>query len=168
MNTSARLAIVSAGAMLVLLFSSCTRRANEPAAKGEKKHSASPTARPVVHVPIATSTAPAATPADDAKVADQRAFAPPFPQRQNPFVQPDKGTVHVVAQLRRREDDAQIQLKGFVTVDRPKALLRIGGRVWAAQEGDARDGVAVVRILPPAVTLQRDGVQWDVSLRKPG
>jgi hypothetical protein len=111
---------------------------------------------------------PAQSPSSPKSGKVARIFTPPFPHRDNPFAQPDKGTVHVAARLRTSDDDDPIQLKGFITVDQPKALLRIDGRVWAAREGESRDGIAVVRILPPAVTLEREGVQWDLSLRKDG
>jgi hypothetical protein len=97
--------------------------------------------------------------------AETATFEPPFPHRTDLFQQPNPEKAAAVVRKREVERGGDLLLKGFVHVDRPRAMLAIDGKLWIAGEGDRRDDLRVMSIMPPNVSLSRDGAQIDLSLR---
>jgi hypothetical protein len=91
-------------------------------------------------------------------------YVGPFPHRSNPFALPNADSAATAAKQRETVKQAEERLLGFINVDGRKALIQIDGKVWAAQQGDRRDGIEVVEIAPAKVTLRRDGATWQLSL----
>lgn len=123
-----------------------------------------------------TAQLESAVQAADARVAEQLAAADampgpsaapkprnaPFPRRDNVFLMPEVGAVAVDAG--GSQDDQVVQLKGFVKVHAPRALLRIGGETVALAQGEIHQGVRVVTLDPPRVTLESNSRRWDETL----
>jgi hypothetical protein len=87
-------------------------------------------------------------------------FVPPFPARE--LFEPPKR-----AQGTARRDDEHgetVELKGFINVDQPKAILSIDGVISPVPEGGEKYGVQVISIQPPSVVLQRDRNRWTATL----
>ena len=101
-------------------------------------------------------------------VEESATFDPPFPNRTDPFAQPTAHRVAEVVRERREQTGADVQLKGFVHVDQPKAMLRIDGQLWIASAGDSRDGFEVLTVAPPLVKLKRDEKNIELSLHDRG
>ena len=141
-----------------LLASGCG--SGEPVAQhDDAAPSVSPTA-------VAQSQAPqppqsTATPKEAEEIEE---FVPPFPNRTDPFAQPTANKVAKVVRERREQNGADLQLKGFVHVDRPKAMLQMDGQLWIAAAGESRNGVEIAAIAPPVVTLRHDSQDFELSL----
>jgi hypothetical protein len=99
----------------------------------------------------------AATPAATA-VAQ---FSPPFPERTELFEPPKRAASSV-----RRDDEhgESVELKGFINVDQPRAVLSIDGVISPVAEGGEKYGVQVISIQPPSVVLQRGRSRWTATL----
>jgi len=61
---------------------------------------------------------------------------------------------------------SEVVLNGFARVDEPRVVLTIGDQTLPLQVGQERNGVRIVAIEPPEVTLERDGSQWTLSLKR--
>lgn len=88
-------------------------------------------------------------------------FRPPFAQRQELFVPPDRS---VAVRTARQVGDIQLALKGFADFDGRRVLLEINENVVCLREGQQQHGITVVAITPPQVTLRHDGRQWTETL----
>jgi hypothetical protein len=88
-------------------------------------------------------------------------FSPPFPERTELFEPPKRAASNV-----RRDDEhgETVELKGFINVDRPRAVLSIDGVVSPVAEGGEKYGVQVISIQPPSVVLQRGRSRWTATL----
>jgi hypothetical protein len=88
-------------------------------------------------------------------------FKPPFPERADLFEAPKRaqGTV-------RRDDEhgQTVELKGFVNVGEPSAVLSIDGVLSSVPEGGEKYGVQVISIQPPKAVLQRGRSRWTATL----
>jgi hypothetical protein len=93
-----------------------------------------------------------------AAVAD---FTPPFPERTELFEPPKRAQTTV-----RRDDESgnTVELKGFINVGSPKAVLSIDGVITPIAAGDEKYGVQVISIDGPAVVLQRGRSRWTATL----
>jgi hypothetical protein len=88
-------------------------------------------------------------------------FSPPFPDRIEMFEPPKRAE----STVRRDEGQgAAVELKGFITVDKPRVVLSIDGVIAPVAEGDEKYGVEVISIQPPAVVLQRGRSRWTATL----
>jgi len=90
------------------------------------------------------------------------AYQPPFPDRDNLFVAPNRmgaGRSRHSGQL-----EEAVELLGFVNVDGQRVVLSIDGLVAPIAEGDTQHGVEVISIQPPAVVLQRGRQRWTATL----
>jgi hypothetical protein len=100
--------------------------------------------------------------ADADKTTDAAtAYTPPFPERLELFQPPMR------AQSTARRDDEHgeaVELKGFIYVDEPRAVLSIDGVVSSVPEGGEKYGVQVISIEPPTVVLQRGRDRWPATL----
>jgi hypothetical protein len=104
-----------------------------------------------------TSGAQPASPTPDVSAQ----FSPPFPNRLELFEPPKR------AQGAARQSDVEgqsVELKGFVNVDQPRALLAIDGVIAPIAEGGEKYGVQVIAIQPPSVVLQRGRSRWTATL----
>ncbi len=88
-------------------------------------------------------------------------FTPPFPERLELFDPPKRAQSAV-----RRDDDRSetVELKGFIHVDQPRAVLSIDGVISLVPEGGEKYGVHVRSIQPPSVVLQRGRDRWTATL----
>lgn len=112
----------------------------------------------------AALTAPAAepTPAAPRRPAKKSAdFKPPFPDRTDLFSPPNRAAV---ARTSRRSGSPDVALKGIADVEGLRALVQIGSQVFPLRQGEERNGVRIVSIDPPRVTLQRGEQRWTASL----
>jgi len=103
----------------------------------------------------------------EADVTDQPqpAFEPPFGDRVHLFAPPERDELPESVEPELR-DESDVQLKGFVNVGEPRALLMIGGEMAPLAAGDSTAGVKVISISPPEVVLERGRQRWKVSLSK--
>jgi hypothetical protein len=130
--------------------------------------------------PVATHDSPAPTPAIAAPAKESRTaartanlgkpkvtpaqaveFKPPFPERTDLFEAPKR------AQNTVRRDDEQgqsVELKGFVNVDGPSAVLSIDGVLAPVPEGGEKYGVHVISVQPPKAVLHRGRSRWTATL----
>lgn len=127
---------------------------------------------PVVATPATASPAAstATTDATDAQVPKDAPtpattatadFSPPFPDRTELFEPPKRAA----SSVRRDEEHGEsVELKGFITVDKPRAVLSIDGVISPVAEGGERYGVQVISIQPPSVVLQRGRSRWTATL----
>lgn len=88
-------------------------------------------------------------------------FDPPYPHRADMFAKP---RISQLPESTQRLDESGVVLKGFINVNGVRALLEINGVVKTLGEGQAHDGLTVVKINQPTVTLQRGRVQWEEKL----
>jgi hypothetical protein len=138
----------------------------------------SQTEKPVVdETPVAAAAAQSASPeapgakrsANEPDVADVQqanptavSYTPPFPERVELFQPPQRAL-----NAARREDEhgETVELKGFIHVDEPRAVLSIDGVISSVPEGGEKYGVQVIAIKPPTVVLQRGGRSpWTATL----
>jgi hypothetical protein len=89
-------------------------------------------------------------------------FSPPFPQRMEIFIPPERTQN---AARNTDEPNEMVELKGFITVDQPLAILSIDGVVTTLAEGSEKYGLRVMSIQPPSVTYQRGRSRRTVSLK---
>jgi hypothetical protein len=96
-----------------------------------------------------------------APVAEVAAFNPPFPDRQEMFDAPAREQNSI-----RRQDEAgqSVELKGFINVGQPRAVLSIDGVIASVPEGGEKYGVMVRTIEPPKVVLERGRDRWTATL----
>ena len=131
-----------------------------PAAANE-----SPAKTPAVAVSPAKASGTAARTPDLAnpKVASAQVveFKPPFPERVDLFEAPKRAQSTV-----RRDDEhgQSVELKGFVNVDGPSAVLLIDGVIAPVPEGGEKYGVQVISVQPPKAVLQRGRSRWTATL----
>ncbi len=120
--------------------------------------------------PVAAADAPAASsdealtssPAPAAAAATAVAeFDPPFPGRTELFAPSRRGPTTI---RRDEEHGDTIELKGFVDVDGPRAVLSIGGVLSPIPVGGEKYGVQVISIKPPQAVLQRGRNRWTASV----
>lgn len=88
-------------------------------------------------------------------------FKPPFPERADLFEAPKRAQNTV-----RRDDEhgQSVELKGFVNVDGPNAVLSIDGVLSPIPEGGEKYGVQVISVQPPKAVLQRGRSRWTATL----
>lgn len=88
-------------------------------------------------------------------------FDPPFPSRNELFAPPRRGPATI-----RRDDEhgGTIELKGFVDVNGPQAVLSIDGVLSPIPVGGEKYGVQVISIKPPQAVLQRGRNRWTASV----
>lgn len=109
--------------------------------------------------PPATTPVSADTEPNNRGVAQ---FSPPFPQRLEMFMPPERTQN---ATRNTDEPNEMVELKGFITVDQPLAILSIDGVVTTLAEGSEKYGLRVMSIQPPSVTYQRGRSRRTVSLK---
>ena len=118
---------------------------------------------PLVAAPAEATSAKAPTQALESPkdaAAKTAEFNPPFPERE--LFEPPKGAQSAVR--RDEEHGHTVELKGFVTVDQPKAILSIDGTISPIPEGGEKYGVKVISIQPPKALLQRGRNRWTATL----
>lgn len=103
------------------------------------------------------------SPAADAAPATP-VFQPPFPQRSNPFRQPDNKQV-LAARRESLAQQTQLRLKGFVRVgSEVRAILEHDGELLTLSAGERRGDTQILEIAPPTLTLQRGRHRWTESI----
>lgn len=96
----------------------------------------------------------------DALRQEMTDYVAPFPNRNAMFVPPK-----IDSRVRgSRVGEGDVQLKGLVDVDQPRAILDIEGATTLLAVGGEKYGVKVVSIENNEVTLQRGPTKWVASL----
>ncbi len=96
---------------------------------------------------------------EDKKVAF---FAPPFPDRANPFDY--VGAETAVPQQNLAGSLGDVRVLGFAKVGQQRVMLQLRGESLSLAVGDKRQGVEVLAISPPLVKLKLANLTWDVSM----
>lgn len=93
-----------------------------------------------------------------------KTYKPPYPDRSQLFQSPRVRRSSLAG--RGTRDRAQrVQLRGFVNLDGIRAILIVNGETNSMAAGDVSDGIEVISINPPRVTLQRSRVRWTETLQ---
>lgn len=122
--------------------------------------SKAPTSPPGQALPV-TPPGVAAAEHAEAVPAEPTGYTPPYPDRIDMFSPPSAKAASVA---QRRAIDPDVTLRGIINFEGPRALLEIGGQVIQLREQEQQQGVEVVTIEAPKVTLQRGEKRWTVSL----
>jgi len=93
---------------------------------------------------------------------ESQPYEPPYPDRVNMFMPPERSNIARDSSQDSRGEN--IELLGFVNVDRQRAVLVINGLVVSLAEGGTDHGIEVLSIQPPAVVLQRGRQRWQAVL----
>jgi hypothetical protein len=120
-----------------------------------------PAAPPAEAVPAMAEAAP--LPENAAVEIAEEQFTPPYPNRTELFIPPDLSTL---AHLPTRSDGPNVVVRGFANVGGPRVVLEIDGKVRILAEGEKFEGMEVVAITPPMVSLQSGGDRWTARLSK--
>jgi hypothetical protein len=114
-----------------------------------------------IATPTSSDSPSTASPAPDAVAQDAAKFEPPFPGRTELFAPPRRGPSTI-----RRDDEhgGTVELKGFVDVNGPQAVLSIDGVISPIPAGGEKYGVQVISIKPPQAVLQRGRNRWTASV----
>lgn len=81
----------------------------------------------------------------------------PYPYRTNPFV-PLVGATEVTS--------SSVQVKGFVDVERPLAMLSIDDRVVLVAPGDQVADLKIVSVEPPGIVVEQHNATRRLTLRR--
>lgn len=141
----------------------------QPAPENPSAGEASPPAE--LHGPRPDKPAQAAPKAGEQAESEQPApapeaqakFDPPYKNRVDMFQPPNRK--HAV---KNSNSTSEVLLRGFVNVDQPKALLVVDGKLRAMAAGEHFNGLELIQIDRPLVTLQRGRVRWTESLYPEG
>jgi hypothetical protein len=145
--------------------------------QAEPEFISNPTAAPPAATPVAgaqtfpvllpTTANAAPVPADAPVLTDAPApppadpYQPPFPDRIELFVPPKRQAGSIAADGGGNDG---VVLKGFVRVDKPRAVLLIDGQAVSMAAGESLFGVEVISIAQPNVLLQRGRQRWQTTL----
>lgn len=94
-------------------------------------------------------------------------FRPPFAERTDLFSPPrgsNSGEPGPDGEAEAPLSLGEVSLKGFARVRERRVLLMIEDSIAALQVGQEQQGIRVIAIEPPKVTLERDEQQWTLSL----
>ena len=119
--------------------------------------------QPAATAPAQSLTTPE-TPASTLANSPPKTYKPPYPDRNQLFQSPRVRRSSLAG--RGTRDGAQrVQLRGFVNLDGIRAILIVNGETNSMAAGDVSDGIEVISIDPPRVTLQRSRVRWTETLQ---
>lgn len=103
-------------------------------------------------------------------VVEVAGFTPPFPGNSSFFSQPEVEKAVVAPGSYHQADDqhATVRVIGFSRIGEgeTQALISIQGNLRIVRAGDSVDGVSVVALDPPNLTLQQRSERWSVALFK--
>ena len=91
-------------------------------------------------------------------------FETPFGERVNIFDPPAEHDIPKDEAPEAESGSDGVRLRGFVNVGISRVMLEIDGQLEALEAGETKQGVKVVAINPPQVTLMQHDYQWVVSL----
>tara|TARA_R110002072_G_scaffold155657_2_gene306102 strand:- start:165537 stop:166439 length:903 start_codon:yes stop_codon:yes gene_type:complete len=107
---------------------------------------------------------------DSLLLSESGGFRPPFPSNTSFFSPPEveKAVALPDSASVAEIHHAHVRVIGFSQIkDRdPRALLSIGGHLQSVKEGDSVNGVTIVALDAPNVTLQQRTERWTVALFK--
>ncbi len=141
--------------LLSLPLAGCTGQAGAASPRNVEKQKSTPDAAPLTVASESNAVASAAV----------TEFKPPFPNRQELFLPPEKHEAKPEQPATKRP---AIQVKGFANADGMLALLVIDGKMTALRVGESRDKIEVLSIKPPKVMLRHEGQSWFESLSAGG
>jgi hypothetical protein len=160
MGQRLRDALFAGGLLCVaVLFAGCNIASDQAAPSAAIAQPTSTEVTAAASTPSQSAT-PIANHADVSSAAVAE-FTPPFPERMELFEPPKRAQTTV-----RRDDESgnTVELKGFINVGNPKAVLSIDGVITPIAAGDERYGVQVISIDGPVVVLQRGRSRWTATL----
>lgn len=103
-------------------------------------------------------------------VAEVEKFTPPFPGNSSFFSQPEieKAVITPTSYDEADNQHANVRVIGFSQIGdgEPQALISIQGNLRTVRAGDSVDGVSVVALDAPNLTLQQRNERWTVALFK--
>lgn len=141
--------------------------ADAVASSGDAKPADDGTDRPTASTSPAAPTATGSNAEEETKPPDAAGdksvaqFTPPFPDRLELFEAPKRAQ----GAVRQSDNEGQtVELKGFITVDQPRAVLSIDGVISPIPVGGEKYGVQVLSIQPPSAVLQRGRNRWTATL----
>lgn len=108
------------------------------------------------------ATAEVQTDDESSSAKKQAIYEPPFPERIDMFAAPRRNRA---LKKNDNEQGEAVELMGFSTLDKPRALLLLNGEVSTLAEGDKVGELEVVSIQPPTkVVLQQGRQRTQLSL----
>jgi hypothetical protein len=150
--------------LLSLVATAGCQSAEAPASEPTAVNEAPTPAVTSAAAPAKPKSSPARTPdLANPKVTSAQVveFKPPFPERADLFEAPKRAQ----STVRRDDEHGQtVELKGFVNVGEPSAVLSIDGVLSSIPEGSEKYGVQVISIQPPKAVLQRGRSRWTATL----
>ena len=159
--------------VLALLATGCAESPSElttenvPSVPTARRVETSPTDKQPADVAVADSEAVSekeSTKDSTLAGAPPKMYQPPYPERSQLFQSP-KVRRSSLAQRGTRRNAQRVQLKGFVNLDGIRAILVVNGETNSMAAGDVSEGIEVISIEPPRVTLQRSRVRWTETLQ---
>lgn len=93
-------------------------------------------------------------------------FAPPFPKNEDFFTPPQLDVAHVSNATKSADGTPQVRLLGFVKIEggEDRALIQIGPLTDVVEPGHVLQGVEVISLQEPTITLQFNGARWTVNM----
>lgn len=93
-------------------------------------------------------------------------FQPPFPKNEDFFTPPQVDVVNVSSGAKNADGTPQVKLLGFVKVEggADRAFVQIGPLTDIVEAGQVVQGIEVISLQEPTITLQLNGARWNVSM----
>ncbi len=93
-------------------------------------------------------------------------FEPPFPKNEDFFTPPQVDVSHFSATTKNADGTPQVRVLGFVKVEggSDRAIVQIGPLTDIVEPGNVVQGVEVISLQEPSITLQFNGARWNSSM----
>jgi|GEM_PF-4477999 len=93
-------------------------------------------------------------------------FVPPFPKNEDFFTPPQLDAALVSNATKSADGTPQVRLLGFVKIEggEDRALVQIGTLTDVVEPGHVLQGVEVISLQEPTITLQFNGARWTVNM----
>lgn len=130
------------------------------AASAEQATTESPTA-------VSKASTETESEADDAEAKPIPAeYAPPFPDNKDFFTPPLVDVQSSSNAMKNADGTPQVKLLGFVKIEggADRAFVQIGPLTDIVEAGQILQGIEVISLQDPTMTLQLNGARWNVSM----
>ncbi len=93
-------------------------------------------------------------------------FEPPFPGNQNFFTPPQVDIASTSGLAKNADGSPEVRLLGFVKIEggSDRAIVQIGPLTDIIEPGSVVQGVEVISLQEPSITLQFNGARWNVNM----
>ena len=157
---------------LFTLVSNTTQTKNDPPPALAQPRSQAPNPQSPIqeNLPPRSSQAGQATKNQtetDPALKQREKFHPPFAERTNVFTPPSSDQSVPINEGEESIAIApvlDVSLKGFARVDDLRAILMIEDTIAPLGLGQEKQGIRIISIEPPKVTLERDEQRWTLTL----